>query len=464
MRKTLIFILLLTLLSAGTMAYAALEIYPLRDQVSVREQTELYYDRETFGDASAAEGLTAILKMDWYEALRWETTVQLGDVLPETGTEYTFQLPVQKTQNHFREDSRIELRTDASYVLDGHQVLKDLTEGLEPGERREEKIYLSEYADYYTIQPTLVFPQNAWSWRNETPSTIENDTEAALKKLFDENFLFPIEEKVNVDAFGENHVEYGPGWGFSINSSSEGYSLDVKDVFYGDSAWFAFNRKDPEYTYWNLDVSHLPLGYGVYCLTVPSEGSQPSLVNVCPLSPDTEILKLAAEPDGENILVHTIENGIYTVTVIRTADNAVTQRLELTEFPDSSDDWATYEAEGCTAVALYHGNQKKNLILLTKDADGYYQIQWKLDIPDGQTSIINFYDRDSGTRWYYDYYPVIAWNGRYLAFGLSDEYRDGFDIAIYDEKGLVYSGRYNTSLNLWPVGPDKETPLTLAWE
>ena len=40
MRKTLLFTLLLTLFAAGAIGYAAADIYPLRNQVSVREVSE----------------------------------------------------------------------------------------------------------------------------------------------------------------------------------------------------------------------------------------------------------------------------------------------------------------------------------------------------------------------------------------------------------------------------------------
>ncbi len=466
MRKTLILILLLTFLSAGTMAYAAFDIYPLRNQVSVFEITELYYDRDTFGDASAADGLTATLKNDYYEAMRWNTKVHFGNALPETETEYTLQLPLKKTTNYNRTGNEIRIRATVSNALDGIDILKDLAENLKPGEYRSQKIYLHEYTDYYTIEADLFFPHGSWQWRPDGSTTIDNEMEATLKKLFDENFLFPIGENVSVDGHAENK-EYGPSYGYSINSSSEGFVLSIKEAFAGDSAYFSFNSKAEGYRSPNLshqlDTSYLPLGYGIYCLTVPEDGSQPALTNVCPLEIGTTILKLTAEEGGERVLAHTVENGIYTVNIISTSDNSVSQKLELTEFPANSDAWAAYETEGCTAVTLSHKLETRHLILLTCNDTGKYQILWNQAVPSDQSPMLSYHD-GSFKDYYYDYSPVIAWNGQYLAFGLSEEYRSGFDLALYDADGLVYSGRYNTSLNFWPVGPDKETPLTLEWK
>lgn len=460
MRKTLFFTLLLTLLSAGTILYAAFDIYPLRDQVRVQELSEKDYGAESYGDASAAKGLTATLKTDYYEALCWETKIHFGASNPETDTSYHLQFPVQKSTSHTRDRKEIDLHTSAAGVLDGTTVLQELAEGLEYGQRREEKIYLKDYADYYTIDAMILFPETTWAWQAGDDSGADNETEAALQQLFDESFLFPLGSNVYVDAYGEEG-EYGPAYGYSINTTSEGYYLNVKETFTGDSAYFTFNRKGE--SYWNLDVSHLPLGYGVYCLTVPQDGSRPTLTNVCPLNPDVKILKLTADPGGENVLVHTVEDETYVVTVIDTADNSVTQRLELTEFPSDSPAWATYEADGCTAVALGHKPETRQLILLTKDGSGQYQIHWNLTIPEKQSRVVSCSD-NSDRDYYHDYWPVIAWNGQYLAFGLSDEYRDGFFISLYDENGLVYYGQYHTSLNIWPIGPDKDVPLTLVWE
>ena len=55
MRKTLIFTLLLALFSAGSIGYVAADIYPLRDQVVVKEMTEdAYGGYGWFGDVSDA--------------------------------------------------------------------------------------------------------------------------------------------------------------------------------------------------------------------------------------------------------------------------------------------------------------------------------------------------------------------------------------------------------------------------
>ena len=151
MRKTLILILLLTLLSAGTMTYAVLDLYPLRDQVVIRELSTEDYGLEGTGNTSVLKGLTATLKTDYYEAMCWETRVHFGDVLPETETEHSLQFPLKKTTNYMRTGSRIELRTVASNILNGTDVMKELegmAEGLAPGEERTKLIHLKDYADY----------------------------------------------------------------------------------------------------------------------------------------------------------------------------------------------------------------------------------------------------------------------------------------------------------------------------
>lgn len=92
------------------------------------------------------------------------------------------------------------------------------------------------------IEVEVLFPEVTYAWR---PSDVAKDTEmeAALRILFDENFRFPLGEYVSVDGHGDI-TSHDPGYGYGINASSETFGPDV---------------------------SRLPLGYGIYCLTVHRE-------------------------------------------------------------------------------------------------------------------------------------------------------------------------------------------------
>lgn len=454
MRKTLIFTVLLALFAVGSIGYVAAWIYPLRDQVTVWESDG---GRDSYGDVSAADGLVATLKTDYYEAMNWHTKVYFGDEQPQTTTDYVLEFPVQKTTNYLREREDIDIRVTVEGIVDTYDFAY-LAEGLELGQRREETVFLKDYADFYNTEVELLFPEVTYAWW-PYDDTIDNETETALKALFDENFRFPIGEYVSVDAHGEV-TQHGSGFGYGVNESSDTFGLDVKQTFYGNSAYFTFNRDGDGYH--NLDVSHLPLGYGVYCVTVPDSGAQPTLTNVYPLDPATKILKLAADEAG-NVLAYIVENGILSVAVIDPTTNALRQRLELVDFPGGSSTWAAYEADGAIAVTLTAEAPTWQLVLLTVGADGLYRLHWKLDIPSEKGYLLSYSDV-SQKRYRHDFTPVMAWNGQYLALGISEEYRSGFDLALYDENGLAYSGRYQTSLNLWPIAPDGDVPLALEWE
>lgn len=452
MRKTLIFTVLLALLAMGSIGYVAASIYPLRDQVTVWESES---EGASCGDVSAADGLIATLKADYYTALNWHTKVYLGNDLPHTTTDYVLGTSVQKTTSYLRERNDIDIRITVEDVVD-HSVFAYLTEGLEIGERREERIYLKEYADFFNIEVEILFPEVTYAWR-PSDTTVGNETETALKALFDENFRFPIGENVSVVGHGDVS-QYGPGYGYGVNASSETFGLDVKQVFCGDSAYFTFNRNAEGYR--NLDVSYLPQGYGIYCVTVPEDGGQPTLRNVYTLDPATEILKLALDEAG-NVLAYIVENGILSVAVIDPTTNALRQQVELVDFPGGSSVWAAYEADNAIAITLEAENYR--IVLLTKGTDGLYQLHWNLSIPSANAYLLHHQDV-SLSNYRYDFSPVMAWNGTYLAFGISTEYRSGFELALYEENGLAYSGKYLTSLNIWPIEPDGDVPLTLEWE
>ena len=452
MRKTFVFTLLLALLSIGSIGYVASDIYPLRDQVAVREVAGTFR-----GDVSATEGLVASLKADYYKAMNWHTKVYLGNPLPRTDSDYTLTFPVQETTNYLRERNDIDIRITVEDVME-LSAFAYLAEGLELGEKRKETIFLKDHAEFYNIEVEVLFPEVTYAWR---PSDIAKDTEteAALRKLFDENFRFPIGEHVSVEGHGDV-TSHGPGYGYGINTSSETFGLDVKQVFLGNSAYFTFNRKGEKYS--DLDVSRIPLGYGIYCLTVPEDSTQPTLINVYTLDPNAKILKLTSDDLG-NVLAYTVENGIFAVTVIDSKTNTLQQRLELADFPGDSSFWATYEADQAIAVALWNDPEKCRLVLLTMGKDALYKLHWNLTIPSSDSPLLTYSDA-SYNDYVYSYAPVMAWNGQYLAFGLSDDHWSNFTISLYDENGLVYYGLYQTSLNIWPIRPDDDVPLTLEWE
>ena len=454
MRKTLIFTVLLALLAVGSVGYVAASIYPLRDQVTVWEADG---GRDSYGDASAAEGLVATFQADYYEAMNWSTRVYFGDEQLRTTTDYVLDFPVQKTTNYLRDRNEINIRVTIENVVDP-SAFAYLAEGLAPGEKRQETIYLKDYADFFNTEVEILFPEETYAWR-PSDTTVDNETEAALKALFDENLLFPIGERVSVEGHGDIG-EYGPSYGYGVNASSETFGLEVKAVFCGERAYFVFERSGESYS--DLDVSHLPLGYGVYCVAVPRDGGQPTLQNVYALDHGAAPLKLAVDEAG-NLLVYTVEEGRLCVAVLDTKTNAVTQSLELTDFPTGTTTWATYEADGAAAVTLWQETGNCRLVLLTVGTDGLYRLHWNLEIPSEKSHLLSYSDVTQ-KRYRYDFTPVMAWNGQYLAFGISEEYRSGFDIALYGENGQVYHNSYLTSLNLWPIAPDGDLPLTLEWE
>ena len=454
MRKTFVLTLLLALLAVGSIGYVASEIYPLRNQVTVQATQD---DRLSYGDVSAAKGLVAYLKADYYKAMNWHTKVHFGEKLTETHTDYTLAFPVQKTTSYLREREDIDIRVTVEDVIDSAD-LAYMAEGLKQGERREEQIFLKEYADFYNIEVDILFPEVTYAWRPYGESA-DNEMEAALKTLFDENFRFPIGEYVSVDAHGDVG-RYGPGYGYGVNESSSTFGLEVIEVFLENRAYFAFDRNGEMYQ--DLDVSHLPLGYGIYCVTVPEDGGQPTLVNVHSLQPDVEILKLAAD-DAGNILAYMVEKGMLFVTVIDAKTNTATQQLALMDFPSGVTSWATYEADRAVAVTLAHAEPTCRLALLTMGEDGFYRLRWNLEVPSERSYLLTYSD-EPYKEYVYDYAPVMAWNGQYLALGICAEYWSNFDLALYDENGLVYYDKYLSSLNIWPIEPDGDVPLRLEWE
>ena len=91
MRKSLLLVLLLSLLSVGAFGYIASQLLPVRDQVAVRQNIQ-------FGDPSALNGLTVSLLTESDNILHWNTTIETGTDVNAV-TDYTYTLPPEKVDS-----------------------------------------------------------------------------------------------------------------------------------------------------------------------------------------------------------------------------------------------------------------------------------------------------------------------------------------------------------------------------
>ena len=268
----------------------------------------------------------------------------------------------------------------------------------------------------------------------------------------------------------------GTGSGRSISSVMEGdrFWMNVESVITDDTCFFWFgNRTDKDRL---VDTSRIPGGYGVYMLPYgplapdaeasafyggnTNEVYTDQLTCFFPVDPETRIEHLGLTPDKTRLLLHTVENNIYYVTLIDCKTGDTLQKLAISDFEPEDNYVNITETEDFVCIQQTQGR----ICVLTQDADGLYQLVLRSDYsPDDLYSPV------------YATVRAMAFDGKRLAIVNNDEtvlanddnrtksylagttealitpdgtYVDncGFILTVFDETGLAYSGGYVSSL------------------
>ncbi len=469
MRKTLILILIVTILSVGTFGYAAAQLLPLRDQVQILESTK-------YGDSRTAEGLTARFLMDADGALHWDTKIQLG-ADPEITTDYTFTLPPQEEDHRREKDRNVSLSATIwgtpeleAYDYDaGEKVPEayvDMIEDLEPGQSTSRTIYMNEYREFFDIQGRIQFPNNEEITLYADPEET-GTVRSQLMEHFEQEFRIKIPDSLKVRlgvTYSDRYYNYICN--YEPVQHDGAYSLDVKYTFSDHGCWFTFNTSHANYDVPRLNTTQFPDGYGIWCIPYDENGVKPELNLVHQLDPAVKILDLRTSNDGKKILLSTMDKGTILLTVLDADTAELLQQLTLTEAPgkEGNKEWCFYEADGCMVLAMIDTvTREKELILFTENDQGQYDLLWNLPLNDDNSPVVYFHS-PSELRYEYthNYWPVMAWNGKKLAFAMAYQ-PSSFDVAVYEETGLTYHGHYETSLQNNFCAPAAFDPLSIIW-
>ena len=128
-----------------------------------------------------------------------------------------------------------------------------------------------------------------------------------------------------------------------------------------------------------VDMSRIPGGYGIYILPyVQSEADSFPDTYLCadqlacffPLDPAVEIRHLGLTPDGSALVLHTVENNIYYVTLIDVKTAAVLQKLAVMDDFTDEDYTNITETDDFTCIRV----SERRICVLTQEADGQFQV------------------------------------------------------------------------------------------
>ena len=476
MRKTLMIFLALVLVCGCGAAFAAQAVSAPREEI-------LFQEHIFSGDPAAADGLTVQLKTGMRYKLNWESTVQFSAQDYRAETEFRF-LPAGQAEQPEMSYRGVEINfyhdastTGSDDVFGFSTAYQSLLDTLSPGESGSMTIRFADYYDEYPFEFYIDLPGvrygtlAGWEDASEDSDWPGERAQAALDRFF----RIPVLQDEYVELGIDKNMD-GTGSARSISSVREGdrFWMNTESVITDDACFFWFgNRTDNDRL---VDTSRIPGGYGVYMLPYgpldpdaeasafyggnENEVYTDRLTCFFPVDPETRIEHLGLTPDKTRLLLHTVENNIYYVTLIDCKTGDTLQKLAISDF-DPKDNYVNITE---TADFVCIQQTQGRTCVLTQDADGLYQLALRSD-----------YSPDDLYAPVYATVRAMAFDGTRLAIVNNDEtvlandgnrtksylagttealitpdgtYVDncGFILTVFDETGLAYSGGYVSSL------------------
>lgn len=487
MKKSLLLFLSVWILAVGGCIYIQATLFQAREDVKITE-TILY------GDKLVAEGVTVTQKTKYSEYLHWDTTYKIGEQ-PQVMTESQFS--EMRLEDNPLTSFGITLEVDYETSRYPHLIEEkdytgmsyaflELAEETPNGESRQKTIYLKDYMEYYPINVMINLPENINIDTTET-SLGNNQTDSIAQK-FSECIKIPVlDEEMR-------HIEVSKSEDGTVASSGSSW-VEGKDSFYfttfhtytDKACYFTFDTHTQHGN--RIDISHMPDGYGIYAFSYDNKNNSidaDSLRNVYPLEPEVHILNLETDAENEHLLLFTKKDTDYMLTVINIETMQVKQELVFEEYPKSmvnfsneqngekignkKNDQGGENIESAENTETVENNvqeeltedytpqfwmyddffiiqyEENTLTIVTKNNEmGMYQVEytvkWEKDSPLVTTEELAWGDCH------------FNWNGKELVmcsslYAVETIFKEcGFFISVFDETGLIFLGRYDSSLN-----------------
>ncbi len=438
MRKVLALTLVVIAFCAVGVGLAATDLHTASRQVVFSNLSE-------YGDPSVLTDLSVHLRTQYDRHLFWETECEFENGTAQAQTEFSFS-ELERIENRASIPSGIELQTAISGCvgdLDEPQTglaaaYQALYAQTPLGEERVQVVYLKDYYTYYPLSVHLDFPD--YALMVDPMDTFRADEERQILQAFSDYFRIPVlpdtqmEISVSRDINGKS-TGYGMG-----NFAGDDFYLWMESACTEDACYFTF---DPHTAQGNLiDTNEIPDGYGIYrVMTAKNDTDMLAAVQelemVYALNPENVFLALDITPSNDALLLHTVENGTYMITVIGIENMETLQRLEIMPWPEEYS-WKVY-VESDFLVVLWPGY---SVVLLSRSEDGRFTLEFTAPLGIASDALQNCNTR-----------TALIYNGEKLVFGdflyQEELYGEccGFYLAVYDGEGLCYYGEYSSSLD-----------------
>ena len=469
MRKTLIVFLALALVCACGAAVCTHAVAAPREDVT--------FDEHVFaGDPAAAAGLQVQLQAALRQNLFWDSTVRFSgrDYTADTAFRFSHVAVSQEQPRQYsgvEADTRVNVWTDSDTNPFGYgKAYQEILDTLEPGQTGTKVIRVADYYDEYPLWFSVDLPHlfittlDSWDDHDAYATDAERDGIHALRDFF----RIPVLPDEYVELQIDKNMD-GSSSSYGVSSVQQGdrYWPSSESVVTDDACFFRLSNRTENGKL--VDMSRIPGGYGIYILPyVQSEADSFPDTYLCvdqlacffPLDPAVEIRHLGLTPDRSALVLHTVENNIYYVTLIDCKTGDTLQKLAVSDFEPEDDYVNITETADFVCIQQTQGR----ICVLTQNADGLYQLVLRSDYsPDDLYSPV------------YATVRAMAFDGKRLAIVNNDEtvlanddnrtksylagttealitldgaYFDncGFTLTVFDQTGVAYSGAYVSSL------------------
>jgi len=462
MKKVLALMAVLLIASVGIFCAVGAAVNENKDTVVTTENI-------LYGDKSAAEGITIKNQSRYDRHLFWDTTYTIGEPA-ECNTEFWFSA-IELRRDNPRNNMGIALEIDIAYGCDFYKpaveqpgierAYKELYDAAKPGEELKKVIRLKDYYDYYPIGIEIDLPDTYWhgfAHENLHWSEEYNDYKSAWS-AFNEFFKIPVPEdmimEISISKGYNGNEPTGIGSSFVDKDS---YYMSTVSTYSDDTCFFTINNRTNDGNF--VDMSLIPGGYGIYAFSYGGEAKKKnktgidvdSLKMVYPLDEEVVNVHLSMNTEKTKLLLFTNDGEELVLTVIDAATMTALQKLslgtgDLYEIREYGAEHELYEGRefGSFIVLYLRGNK---IGLLVENEEGEYEHKFTVDSV--ETKVMN-------SDFMYLKNPSINYDGERLVvvdYMFAGPYHNipscGYNVAVYEESGLVYYAEYDSSLSAHP--------------
>ncbi len=431
-------------------------IYGAHDQVVI-EATHVV------GEPTATEGIVMTVNCNYDSYIFWETIYRPGESprMETIETIYGIQQPsvLEYTYSGVTMDFGITNGSTTSSL--GIQMSQaetgldraywELYQETANGEDGMATIALKDYMDTYPMTVEISLPDiwwysdDEWLWDTMESSVYLSYERACMNQLLS-YFVFPVGD-AEMELYLSKNID---GTVYSMGANSVGeevHDLWTTSAIDEDICYFALQSNQV------LDTRQMTIPYGVYgmpygsielieeesvfSVVVPTN-KEDVLEVVYPLNPEDTVFHLELHQDGAELWIHQSIDGVYTITVLDTANYQVLQQFTMPYPVGSRAEVSCYTYEEAIVIEGIDTAYQSWVSVVERGADGLYQVHFTCEAGEDPYS------------YYYDEVDVLFDGQRLVMARAGNNHSSSVyslvRLWVYTADGLQYQGNYSTSL------------------